>query len=265
MDFIQLLFYSSITSTILLLVFLGFRRELGKLFKFSKKQYFYSLLLGLLNPFVYYLVVLKAYSILPAQLAQPLNYIWPIMLLLLSAPLLKQKLKPRSMVAAIISFSGVYFISSRDALFEFKIEQPLGIFLATSCTIIWALYWIFNVKDDRSEVLKLCTGFLFSIPFTTLAVYFFSDFELPKINGVLAAVYVGFFEMGFTFILWMKALQMLERNDKLSNLVFISPFFALIWIHIFLGEDIYKTTIIGLVFIILGIFVQQYKWKRSKK
>ncbi len=266
MDYIQLLFYSSITSGLLLLVFLGFRGELPQLFRFTRKQYLYSVLLGLLNPFAYYLVLLKAYSILPAQLAQPLNYTWPIMLVLLSAPLLKQKLKLKSMIAILISFLGVYFISSRDTFFEFKIEQPFGIFLATSCSVIWALYWIFNVKDERSEILKLSIGFLFSIPFTTIVVYLFSDFELPAKNGLLAAVYVGFFEMGFTFILWMKALQMLERNDKLSNLVFISPFFALIWIHLFLGENIYKTTIIGLVFIILGIFVQQYvRQKRKKK
>ena len=264
MDFIQLLFYSSITSTLLLLTFLAFRGEFNLLFKFTKKQYLYSLFLGLLNPFAYYLVLLKAYSILPAQLAQPLNYTWPIMLVLLSAPLLKQKLKLRSLIAILIGFIGVYFISSRDAFFELKIEQPFGIFLATSCSVIWALYWIFNVKDTRPQLLKLSLGFLFSIPFTSLAVYFFSDFELPAISGLLAAVYVGFFEMGFTFILWMMALQMVKRNDKLSNLVFISPFFALIWIYLILGESIYKTTIIGLVFIILGIFVQQYNFKRSK-
>lgn len=264
MDFIQLLFYSSLTSSVLLLIFLGLRNELPQLFKFRKKQYLNSVFLGLLNPLAYYLVLLKAYSILPAQLAQPLNYTWPIMLVLLSAPLLKQKLKLRSMVAIFISFLGVYFISSRDAFFEFRIEQPFGIFLATSCSVIWALYWIFNVKDERSEILKLSTGFLFSLPFTTIAVYLFSDFELPETNGLLAAVYVGFFEMGFTFVLWMKALQMLDRNDKLSNLVFISPFFALLWIHLFLGENIHKTTIVGLIFIILGIFVQQYTRQKKK-
>jgi drug/metabolite transporter (DMT)-like permease len=117
MDYIQLLFYSSITSSLLLLVFLWFRGELPQLFKFTQKQYLYSIFLGLLNPFAYYLVLLKAYSILPAQLAQPLNYTWPIMLVLLSAPLLKQKLKLRSMLAILISFLGVYFISSRDAFF----------------------------------------------------------------------------------------------------------------------------------------------------
>jgi len=265
MDFIQLLFYSSITSTLLLLTFLSFKGEINLLFTFSKKQYLYSFFLGLLNPFAYYLVLLKAYSILPAQLAQPLNYTWPIMLVLLSAPLLKQKLELRSLIAISIGFVGVYFISSRDAFFEFKIEQPFGIFLATGCSVIWALYWIFNVKDSRPQLLKLSLGFLFSIPFTTAAVYFFSNFELPAFDGLLAAIYVGFFEMGFTFILWMRALQMVKRNDKLSNLVFISPFFALIWIHLFLSEDIYKTTIVGLIFIILGIFVQQYQGNKDKR
>jgi drug/metabolite transporter (DMT)-like permease len=264
MDFIQLLFYSSMTSTILLLAFIGFRGELGKLLRFSKKQYFYSIFLGLLNPVAYYLVLLKAYSILPAQLAQPLNYTWPVVLVLLSAPLLKQKLKLRSILAILISFLGVYIISSRDAFFELQIEQPFGIFLAASSSIIWALYWIFSVKDNRPELLKLGAGFLFSLPITGVAVYFFSDFKLPETNGLLAAMYVGFFEMGFTFILWMKALQMLKRNDKLSNLVYISPFFALTWIHFILGEDIYKTTIIGLVFIILGIFVQQFQRQKTK-
>ena len=263
MDFIQLLFYSSLTSTLLLLVFVWSNGEFSLLFKFKKKQYLYSVLLGLLNPFAYYLVLLKAYSILPAQLAQPLNYTWPIMLVLLSAPLLKQKLKLRSLVAIVISFIGVYFISSRDSFFEFNIEQPFGIFLATGCSVIWALYWIFNVKDVRSEILKLCLGFVFSIPFTLLAVLLYSEFKIPETNGLLAAIYVGFFEMGFTFILWMKALQMVKRNDKLSNLVFISPFFALIWINLFLGENIYKTTIIGVVFIILGIFVQQFQQRKG--
>jgi len=259
MDFIQLLFYSSFISVSLFLIFLAFRGELKTLFSYRPKQYLYSLLLGFLNPFAYYMVLLKAYSILPAQLAQPLNYTWPIMLVLLSVPLLGQKLELKGFIAILISFSGVYLISSRDAFFGFRIEQPLGIFLATISSVIWALFWIFNVKDKRPELIKLSLGFIFSFLFTTVAILLFSEFKLPSLKGLLAVTYIGLFEMGFTFILWLKALQMVGRNDKLSNLVFISPFFALLWIHLILGETIYKTTIIGLVFIILGIFVQQFK------
>jgi len=262
MDFIHLLFFSSLTSFVFFLVLLVLKKELKLLTKYSKKQYLRSLALGFLNPFAYYMVLLKAYSILPAQLAQPLNYTWPIMLILLSAPLLGQKLNYRSFIAIFISFFGVYIISSRDKFFSFDISQPFGIFLATGSSIIWALFWIYNVKDKRPEIHKLTLSFFFSLFFISIALFFFSSFQLPETKGLMAAVYTGLFEMGLTYVLWLKALQLADRSDRISNLVFISPFFALVWIHIVLGEQIYNTSIIGLVFIILGIFVHQLLTKK---
>jgi drug/metabolite transporter (DMT)-like permease len=44
------------------------------------KILFQSAITGALNPFGYYLILFKAYSLLPAQLAQPLNMIWPVTL-----------------------------------------------------------------------------------------------------------------------------------------------------------------------------------------
>ena len=44
-----------------------------------------SLLRGLLNPFLYYVILFHAYERLPAQEAQPLNYTWPLMIVLLAA------------------------------------------------------------------------------------------------------------------------------------------------------------------------------------
>ena len=265
MDFIQLLFISSFISVIILFAVLISRKEFKILFTYSTKDYLSSMFLGFLNPFAYYMVLLKAYSILPAQLAQPLNYTWPIILVLLSAPLLKQKLQLKSMGAILISFTGVYIIASSNNIFSFKIEQPYGIFLASGSAFIWALFWIFNVRDKRPEIAKLALSFAFSLLFTILAMLFFSDFEIPPINGILAAIYIGFFEMGFTFILWLKAMQMVDRSDRISNLVYISPFFSLTWIHLILKENIYETTLLGLGFIILGIIFQQYKFKRRSR
>ncbi len=265
MDFIQLLFFSSLTSFLILLLILIAKKEFKILISYTKKQYLNSVILGFLNPFAYYMVLLKAYSILPAQLAQPLNYTWPIMLILLSAPLLGQKLRYRSLIAIFISFFGVYLISSRDQLFSMEINQPFGIFLATGSSIIWALFWIYNVKDKRPEIHKLTLSFFFSLFFIGVTLFLFSSFKTPEIHGLMAAIYTGLFEMGITFVLWLKALQFTDRSDRISNLVFISPFFALVWIHLILGEDIYKTTIYGLIFIILGIFVHQIFTKHSKR
>lgn len=257
MDFIHLLFFSSLSSLVFFLILLAKKKELILLTQYSKKQYLHSLLLGFLNPFAYYMVLLKAYSILPAQLAQPLNYTWPIMLVLLSGPLLGQKLNYRSFIAIFISFFGVYIISARNHFFSLNISQPFGIFLATGSSVIWALFWIYNVKDKRPELHKLSLNFIFSIFFISIALFFFSSFQLPETKGLLAAIYVGLFEMGLTYVLWLKALQLTDRSDRISNLVFISPFFALLWIHLILGEQILDTSIIGLIFIISGIFTHQ--------
>jgi drug/metabolite transporter (DMT)-like permease len=259
MDFIQLLFISSFTSTIILFFVLLTQKRFKTLFTYSPRQYLSSLFLGILNPFVYYIILLKAYSILPAQLAQPLNYTWPVVLVLLSALILKQNLHFKSLIAIFISFLGVFIISLRDNFTHFNIEQPFGIILASSSAIIWSLFWIFNVRDKRPEIEKLALNFLFSLFFTGLILFIFSDIKLPPIKGILSAIYIGFFEMGITFILWLKALQSVDRSDKISNLVYLSPFLSLIWINLILKESVFYTTIIGLLFIIAGIIVQQFK------
>ena len=261
LNFIQLLWYSSIVSLIALFVIIVVQKKLFLLKTLRLKDIAYSAFLGLLNPFGYYMVLLKAYSLLPAQLAQPLNYTWPIMLVLLSVPLLKQKLPPFSLVAIFISFSGVYFISSKGNPLNFSFEEPFGVFLATFSSIIWALFWIYNVRDKKDEVIKLFLNFVFGLLYVSIALFLFSDFQLPTQNGLYATLYIGLFEMGITFVMWLKAMQLTNSTAKISNLVFLSPFLALIFIHFILEEKIYWTTFLGIVLIIIGIIIQQIKKK----
>jgi len=266
-DYVQLLLYAGTISTIVLFLILVFQRKVGTIFSFSRNYYLRSAGVGLLNPFLYYMVLLKAYTLLPAQIAQPLNYTWPLMLVLLSIPLLGQKLQGRSLIAILVSFSGVFFISSQGNLSEFRIENPLGVLLATGSSIVWALFWIFNVKDKRDEVVKLFLNFVFGSLYTFIIALFISDPFPANIDyrGVLAATYVGFFELSITFTLWLKALQLATSNVRISNLVYISPFVSLILIHFIIGESIYPTTIMGLMLIILGIGIQQLGgWSKTK-
>lgn len=218
-----------------------------------------SALLGLLNPFGYYLILFQAYKLLPAQVAQPLNMIWPVTLALLSAPLLKQKITFRNIVAILVSFVGVIFISSQGSLAGIANTNLTGALLAVGSSIIWALFWVLSVVDKREEIFKLFWNFAFGVAYLVLVALVFTDFSLPDIKGLPAAIYIGFFELGFTYILWMKAMQLSENNAKTGNLIFLSPFLSLVFIHFILGETIYYTTFVGLAFIISGIWYQQKK------
>lgn len=260
-DYIQLLFFSVLVALFCFLLISVFEGKFRDLIKTNRKELAYSAFVGFLNPFLYYIILLKAYSLLPAQLAQPLNYLWPAMLILLSVPLLGQKLKLKSVISVILGLLGVYVISTRGDLFDYQIEEPIGVVMAAGSSVIWALFWIMNQKDKRKEQKKLFWAFAFGLLYVLIFTICFSEIQLPELNGVITLIYVGLFEMGITFFIWLKALHLTDRNDRISNLVFLSPFLALFFINMILGEDIYRTTVFGLILIVSGIFIQHYKRK----
>ena len=264
MDFAQLLFIASTIAWLALLVMILIQRRSGELFRQTGGNLVRSAFGGFLNPFLYYMVLLKAYSILPAQIAQPLNYTWPVVLVLLSVPFLKQKLRWVDVAGLMISFAGVMVISSQgENILRAPIREPFGVFLAASSSVIWASYWIYNIKDSRPEIIKVTLNFFFGSLFT--GMYLVCTTGLPKITVSLApAVYVGLTEMAISFVCWLTALENTKNNARISNLVFISPFIALFLIHLILGEKIFWTTPAGLLFIIGGIMVQQLFSRKQK-
>ncbi len=257
LDFLQLLLYSSFSSALVLFLIILLQKKIHLLKGLSFKEYAQSATLGFLNPFLYYIVLFKAYSLLPAQEAQPLNYTWPLMIVLLSIPLLKQKIRPLSILAVFISFIGVAVIGLRGDITGLELSNPLGVFLAVGSSVIWALFWIYNVRDERDEVVKLFLNFLFGFILIIPVCHIFSEVELPSWPGIFGSMYVGLFEMGITFVLWLNALKFSRTTAKVSNLIYLSPFLSLVFIRFIVGETIRISTIIGLVFIVSGIIVQR--------
>jgi len=256
---IELLLYSSFFSTLVIGAILCYQGKFHLVFQCSRKEYLLSIFLGLLSPFLYYLILFKAYDLLPAQQAQPINYTWAITLSLLSVPLLKQKVRWQQWLALVISYCGVVVISTEGKPFSLHFTDSFGVALALISTVIWALYWIFNTRDKRDPVVGLFVNFCFSFPFILLYYLVSSDLRVPPINGLLGAAYVGVFEMGICFVLWLLAMKLTTSTARISNLIFLSPFLSLIFIHFLLGEDILPATFIGLSLIVLGLLCQRIK------
>jgi drug/metabolite transporter (DMT)-like permease len=265
LDILSMLTIASLTSAIVLFFILFAGNKINLIRKTSGKELLNSAILGLINPFIYYIILLKAYQLLPAQVAQPLNMIWPIILVFLSVPLLGQKIKARSFIALFISFAGVYIISSQGNLFGKWHSDIKGVLLATGSSIFWAFYFIMNVRDKRDEAVKLFLNFLFGTIYLiiTMAVIGGWGASAFGLKGVVSAVYIGIFEMGITFFFWLKALQMANSTDKVSNLVYLAPFLSLVFVHFILHEPVYYTTPAGLMLIISGIWMQNRKPARA--
>ncbi len=229
----------------------------------SPKMLLRSAILGFLNPFLYYTILFKAYSLLPAQTALSLNYTWAIVVVLLSIPLLKQRVRFMDIAGLLLSFTGVVVIVTNGNIFSFKITNTYGVILALSSSLIWALFWIFNVRDKRDELNKLFLNFVFGFIYIFIYMLVNGEVELLiksiKLLSVVAGAYVGLFEMGISFVFWLKALQYSESTSAVSNIIYISPFFSLFIISIILGEHIFFASIVGLIMIIAGIVLRTLK------
>ncbi|MBS3742396.1 MAG: DMT family transporter [Candidatus Cloacimonetes bacterium] len=269
LNFYELLFFSSFFSLVLLFIILNIQGKFKLVLQSSSREILHSIAMGFLNPFFYYLILFKSYSILPAQEAITLNYTWPIMLVLLSIPILKQKISIISIVSIFISFIGAVIIANKGSLANLQFSNLAADFLPVFSAVIWALFWIFNIKDKRDKVVKLFLNFLFGFIFMLIFSIFYKIDVLQIVahnwEGIIGSAYVGFFEMGVTFVIWLKALQLSETTAKISNFIYITPFLSLVVVNIVIGEEILLATFIGLIFIISGIALQKYSDSRILK
>jgi len=257
LSIVTMLGITTLVSTAVLLLIVVSSGKLGLLWKMTPRDILWSALLGLITPVGYYLILLTAYSRLPGQVAQPINMIWPIILVFFSIPLLHQRIPARSFIALFISLAGVYIIASQGAVFHPGRSDTVGVLLALISGVLWALYFVLNVRDKRDESVKLFTNFLFgSIYMLGIMAASGSFSETVSLKGAAASVYCGVFEMGITFWLWLRALHLAETTDKVSNLVYFAPFISLILLHFIIDEPVYFTTPLGLLLIIGSVLFQ---------
>ena len=267
---LQLVFIAVITSIVALGVILAMQNKLSLVSKqFATRPLFY-LQTGLLSPFLYYLVLFKAYDLLPAQQALSLNYTWAILLPLLSVPLLGQTLRKSDVVAAAVAYLGVFTIATKGNLTGFQFESTAGVVLALTSTLLWSLYWIVNTKDKGDPVISLLLSFLVGLPFIVIALLTTQTLPAWNLEGMLAGIYVGLFEMGVTFVLWLIALKKAERTASITTLVFITPVLSIGFIAWILQENIEDSTYIGLALILSALALQQLlpklgKWRDRKR
>lgn len=258
---IQMLTIASLVSAIALFIVCHFQGKTNNIFKTFVANPLYYLALGLINPLAYYLILFKAYDLLPASQAQPINYSWAITLTLMAAVFLGQKIRVQDWIACALGYFGVVVIATQGNILGLEFESPLGVGLALLSTLLWAGYWILNTKNKADPVIGVLLGFLVALPFAVaLCIWEGSSWQISS-KGWLAVTYVGLFEMGITFVLWLGALKATQNTARISNLIFISPFISLVLLWQILGETIHVSTLFGLVLIVSGLVIQQIKRK----
>ena len=254
---LQLVALATVTSWCFFAIRLSAPERWSALRVTSSKARATGLLVGWLNPGLYYLVLFAAYDRLPAQEAMAINYSWGITLALLAVPLLRQRLSSGALLAACISYSGIVVIATRGAPLSLDFAQPLGVGLALLSTLLWSLYWVINTRQSLDPEVNLFLNFSGALPLL-LALLWWSGTPFPALwQGWAGGLYVGLFEMGLAFVLWMGAMKATTSTLRISSLIFLSPPLSLVLIWVIAGEPVKAYTLIGLVLILFGLWLQR--------
>lgn len=258
---IQILVFSSFVSLVALLLIRHFSKETSPLISEFKRYPVRFALAGFINPVVYYLVLFEAYDFLPAQIAQTINYTWGIVLALLAAPILKQKLSKYDLIGLFICYLGVVILITRldfDAGLQFN---QTGLILALLSTILWASYWLLTAKIQTPPITALSISFLCASPWLiAITLMHYTEFDF-SFTTFASTIYIGLFEMSVSFVFWLMAIKYASNTAQISSLIYLSPFLSLILIYFLVGEAIYPTTLLALIVICVGLFIQKRKPK----
>ncbi len=254
----NMLLVATVTAMLVYACMMTIERKWAVLKSMPKDVIIKTALLGVVNPVAYYLVLLRAYDLLPAQMAQPLNYAWPIFLLVLLAVFNHEKIPARKYIGMLISVSGVVCISLGGGGVEGKVSV-FGIFLALFSAVFWAAYWMLNNRLNGKVDATVALFLEFFAGSVVLGIIgCFIGIEIDSMDGLLSGIYIGLFEMGIPFLTFGMALRITKNPALINQMCYLSPFLSLFLIAMVLGEKIAPATYVGLALIVVGLVYNQY-------
>jgi len=249
-----MLLFSNAISTVVLFFYLLLSRKVNLLKKYSLKDYLTLSFLGFLGSYLFYIVLYKAFSLSLAQEVFIINYTWPILIVLLSAPILKEQLTLTKLISIAISFFGVIIILTRGNLSHIKFTSAKGDLLALLASFCFALFSVLGKMVQYDQIISVFIYFLSATVFSLLTLNY-AHIKSITANSLFWLFINGVFINGISYIFWFKALKS-TKAVVVSNIAYLTPALSLLFISAILREKIETYSIFGLMFILAGISMQ---------
>ena len=182
-----------------------------------------TLLIGVYGLFGYHFMLFLALQTAPAVEANLVNYLWPLLIVLLIPLFTKSlSLNLRYVLAAISGFAGaVLAITSGGSGFGFS-SMEVGYFFALAAAVIWATYSLATTKVPRFPTPAIG---LFALASGVLAIgahFLFEPAASISTADWLLLLVLGVGPLGGAFYLWDAALKIGDPR-RIGLLAFLTP------------------------------------------
>ena len=258
LDSLQVLLFINLFAFIGLFAIVWFQNKKMVILTYKKQDYFTFAWMGFLGVFLYPLFFFGALKLLPAQETFIVNYLWPILVVVFAFLILKEQITPKKILGIIFSFFGIVVVITNGDFSILHLNNVFGILLAITGAAVYGLFSVIGKKHNYDKFVSMMFYYFFSLFYALIAVLFFSEIPTISIHQLFGLIWLGFFTSGLGFVFWFLALKYGD-TAKVSSIIFITPFIPLIYIYFIAGEKILISSILGLVFISIGIFIQSIK------
>ena len=210
-----------------------------------------ALAIGVYGLLGFHLALFAALQLAPAVQANLLNYLWPLLLVLLAPLFLKSKLKLNHVIAGVIGFLGAAVAILSAGGDGAKPEYLLGYICGVAAAVIWATYSLMSSKlGSLSSYSVGSYAFVSGVLAIGLHVLFEDPVQLHA-SDLLLLVIMGLGPLGGAFYLWDYALK--HGNPQRAGMIsFATPVLSTSLLLITSGQALTLEIFIAAALIVLA-------------
>ena len=189
---------------------------------------------------------------IPAAEANLVSYLWPVMIVGISAALGLFSLRPRQLLGLVLGFAGAAILMGGGAL-SLSVG---GIGLAFLSGLSWAFYCVFRLKWTAPPGSVLTRGCAISTVLCAAAHFLFEPTVIPSIGGIAAAAAVGIVPLALGNLVWDEGFR---RGDSrsLAVMAYATPLCSALLLSVLGLEAFSWSLIVGAVVIVIAGFLSR--------
>jgi len=217
-----------------------------------------TLVVGIYGLFGYHFLLFTAFKYAPAVEANLINYLWPLLIVLLSPVILPEhRLRPHHLLGAFVGLAGAGLIVT-GGKFNLDFANLKGYLLAGGAAFVWASYSLFTKRVSPFPT-SAVAAFCFYSGLLSLGVYTLTTGSLTgfvKIPGRdwLSLILLGIGPMGLAFFTWDAALK---RGDPriIGSLTYLTPLLSTLNLVVWGGGSFTWVSLVAMVLILSGAVI----------
>ena len=214
--------------------------------------------LGLWGIFGYHAFLFEALAHAPIVQANLLNYLWPLLIVVLAPAIARERPNHRALLGAAVGFAGAALVVTQGRAVAISGRDALGYALAALAAVSWSTFSLLLRRWERDAkgrmplfvTVALAASFVYAVVRGQLFV--------PDARALAAAAWLGIGPMALAFLAWDKAMAT-TSPARVGALSYLDPLLSTICVAVALHRHLSVATVVGMVLLIAGAAVGSRK------